>query len=151
MQVQKQPNRWSCLPTAFAIVLGIPVEKMIKELGHDGSEIIWPGLLEPYCRRSFHIQELIDFCYWRHTHVIQFQAMPTSKPPLVGMVPYPVQLKEETESRMKTLMSRKGVITGVTKSGQTHAVAWNGEMVLDPNGTTYTLNDFSVDIFWLVT
>ena len=50
---QYQPNRWSCMATAFAMALGIEVSKLIDSIGHDGSEIVEANLeLEPL-RRGF--------------------------------------------------------------------------------------------------
>lgn len=60
MELQKQPNDWSCLLTAFSMALHIPIERLIDMIGHDGSERIWPDFPEPQCYRSFHPQELID-------------------------------------------------------------------------------------------
>ncbi len=54
-----QPNRWSCLPTAWSYVINWPTWAIIKAIGHDGSQIQWPNLPEPNCRRGFHPQELI--------------------------------------------------------------------------------------------
>ena len=54
MLLQKQPNSWSCLPTAFAMVMDLPVEELILATGHDGSAELW----ERY-HQSWHIQEII--------------------------------------------------------------------------------------------
>ena len=72
MLKQKQPNGWSCLPTSFAIALGVPVSDIFDYLEHDGSEEVFPGREEPYNRRSFHPQELIDYSMLIHdTPVVQ--------------------------------------------------------------------------------
>ena len=47
------------MPLAFAMALEIPVVELLEELGHDGSELVFPNLPEPACRRGFHIQELV--------------------------------------------------------------------------------------------
>src|SRR4051812_46325565 len=73
---QKTPNKWSCVPTAFAICLDIPVEKIIEEIGHDGSNIIFPHLTEPLCRRGFHLQELFKVCHNHGYAVTQFDVDP---------------------------------------------------------------------------
>src|SRR5260221_108718 len=78
MNLQKQPNRWSCLPTAFAMVLDISVKEVITEIGHDGSEIVYPNLEEPKCRRAFHIQELIDFAISIGVSVVPIEPLPSS-------------------------------------------------------------------------
>jgi hypothetical protein len=76
MEIQVQPNRWSCLPTAFAMVLDIPVSQIFDYLGHNGEAIVWPQLEEPRCRRSFHIQEMIDFCFSKKYSVTGIDAIP---------------------------------------------------------------------------
>jgi hypothetical protein len=60
MIVQKQPNNWSCLVTAFAIICELPVEELIKRIGHDGSKVV--AISPPY-ECGFHIQEIIDVLY----------------------------------------------------------------------------------------
>ena len=80
MQLQKQPNKWSCLPTSFAIVLNCPVQEIFDYLGHDGSEIIWPENKDPFNRRAFHIQEMIDFAYFeKDFYVTPFEFYPQSE------------------------------------------------------------------------
>lgn len=49
----KQPTPWSCYPTAASILTGIPLDVLIKEIGHDGSKIVnrkrdWPGCYETF-------------------------------------------------------------------------------------------------------
>lgn len=82
MKLIKQPNRWSCLPTAFAMALDVPLEDIIAYVGHDGGELKWPALPEPFCRRCFHIQELVNYCYAKGVAVIPFETYPASAPTL---------------------------------------------------------------------
>ena len=67
MRLLRKPERWMCLPTSFAMVLDLPLSAIFDEIGHDGSQIIWPDLPEPTCRRGFHPQELIHVCL-NHGH-----------------------------------------------------------------------------------
>jgi hypothetical protein len=64
-RLQRKPNQWSCAITALAMALHRPVAEVVAEAGHDGSEIIFPHLMEPMKRRGFHHQELIMIA-WRH-------------------------------------------------------------------------------------
>jgi len=57
--LQIKPHKWSCSVTAFAMALRVPVAELIEKIGHDGSQIIFPALEDPMCRRGFHSQELI--------------------------------------------------------------------------------------------
>lgn len=65
IQQQRKPNSWSCSITALAMALHLSVEEVVKEAGHDGSEVIFPHLDEPMCRRGFHPQELVRIA-WHH-------------------------------------------------------------------------------------
>ncbi len=40
MKLQTSPNRWSCLPTSFAMALDVRAGQVIKWLGHDGSQVV---------------------------------------------------------------------------------------------------------------
>lgn len=55
-----QPNSWSCLPTAAAIMFNVSLDTLLRIIGHDGSLCLWPALPEPMCRRGFHPQEIIE-------------------------------------------------------------------------------------------
>jgi len=72
MLPQKQPNAWSCLPTAFAMVCDMPVEELIAKIGHDGSR---ERYAEPKPQIGFHIQEIIDALYHDYsiTEIIEAQ------------------------------------------------------------------------------
>ena len=76
MELKAQRNRWSCLLTAMSMVLDVDEELLISELGHDGSAIIFENLPEPYCRRSFHIQEFVYLCYYRNIALIGIEPCP---------------------------------------------------------------------------
>jgi hypothetical protein len=144
LKLQKQPNEWSCLPTAFAMVLDIPVAKIFETLDHDGSEVIFPDEPEPYCRRSFHIQEMIDVCMLRNIGVVAVELHPVSE--AQGH-----QYKVPVSNRRLDyyIVNYNGVLVGVGSSGKPHAVAWNGDKIYDPNGTTYGITDFTIDTFYL--
>jgi len=66
---QIKPNAWSCSITALAMTLDIPVSEVITEIGHDGSEIIFPNMDEPMRRRGFHSQELVEIA-WHHGYAM---------------------------------------------------------------------------------
>ncbi len=138
MLVQKQPNRWSCLPTSFAAILGIEVEGFIRHLGHDGSEILWPMLKEPACRRGFHIQECIDVMDRCDYSVTPFEAIPQHVPAFtVPAIPILFGGSEEAamEHFRKIIYRTTGVITGISLNG--HAVAYDQGVICDPNGHVY--------------
>lgn len=145
MRIQIQPNKWSCLPTAFAIATDISIAKVIRAVGHDGSEIIFPEYEEPYCRRSFHPQELMDMCLLKGFAVVPIEQQPTV------MVKDRVHNVPIYSKRMDYYLSNyTGVLTGISQTGKPHAVAWNGQRVLDPNGAEYNITNFFVEMFFLI-
>lgn len=145
MIIQQSPNRWSCLPTSFAMVLGHQVGELLLRIGHDGSEIIWPALPEPLRRRSFHIQELIAQAWMLGWSVTAIEA----RPQLVGAVGVE-PLDVQAPWFMQALSESEGVLTGRTLRGQAHAVAWDGRNCYDPNGTIYGVGQFQAGCFWAI-
>ena len=146
LKIQMQPNRWSCLPTAFAMALDISVKEVIDIIGHDGSEIIFPQFKEPACRRSFHIQEMIDVCMLRDVAVIQIEVDPVSCVKENSFYKVPV-----SDTRLDYYLSLyTGVFVGVGSMNTPHAVAWSGRQIFDPNGTVYYLSDFKVEVFFIL-
>src|SRR5581483_3018987 len=134
MKPQIQPNNWSCLPTAFAMLLDVKVESLIQKLGHDGSSIWFPNRPEPQCRRSFHPQEFVDLLFDKGYDIITIEANPKVHPdnPLVAR-----QIFEICENRIKKYMEFNDcVLSGKTHSMRRHAVVWceKEQLIYDPNG-----------------
>jgi hypothetical protein len=63
----KQPNEWSCIPTSLAQLVGLSVERVIQEYGHDGSELVEGN---PYGRRCFTEVETILAAYRLGVHLV---------------------------------------------------------------------------------
>lgn len=144
MILQKQPNNWSCLPTAFAMILELPVEHLITLIGHDGSEIKYPQLKEPFCRRSFSPHEFFHILL-----ELGYACTPILKE-------YELGADEEVQCRTSEFMDNmlrtySGVICGVTSRGNRHSVAWDRRMIFDPTGIKYFKEDFGVEVFFIVT
>ena len=62
MELKTKPNPWSCVGSAFAMVLDISTADFFGLVGHDGSQIAFPMLPDPMARRGLHIQECIAAC-----------------------------------------------------------------------------------------
>ena len=138
MKHQQTPNRWSCLPTSFAIVLDIPVSEMIERIGHDGSQLAFPTLREPECRRGFHIQECIDVALSLGVSVTPIEAFPRHAP-AVDVNPILIDFPGGNEDRFRrTIGTSKGVLTGRGLHTQ-HAVAYDHNLIFDPNWRPYLL------------
>lgn len=128
------------------MILEITVEEAIREIGHDGSEIWWPGLPEPHPRRSFSTQEFVDVCYRRGYALIQIDGCPVLVPNFEDQEPKIIFPDYETRL-MGYMAGNKGLILGRYSSLHWHMVAWDGESVFDPgpSGRIYKFNDPNVD------
>lgn len=144
MNLQKQPNKWSCLLAAFAIALDIPIVQLIDELGHDGSEIIWPDHEEPLNRRSFSIHEMFYLSYEAGYSVMLFNKVWDSRPTYSAQ---PLMKNPPNGFFNESLLKNKGVLVGRI-NGQRHAVAYQDSMCFDPNGTIYAIDKFNIETFF---
>lgn len=144
---QKQPNEWSCLPTAFGIVTEIPVNDMIMLLSHDGSEIIDPGSTHPW--RAFHPQEII-WALRKEWMIVEHCGLAF----VVGneIIPDRTQFPSVHE-RFLELRSYTSGVYGYSTANSGHAVAWDHTegVFIDPkNGDLIHTVEGQADIFWSV-
>lgn len=134
-----------CLPIAFAHVLDVPIEEITTELGHDGSEIWWPDLAEPYRRRGFHIQEMIRFCLARGVSVTPLEPIPAQ----VTVGSEVVIIKAVDDFEKKWMWDQEGVLTGRNGQDVPHAITWTENRMFDP-GIGKTVDDFQIQCFWRI-
>ena len=125
------------MPLAFAMALDMPVADLLAAIGHDGSEIVFPSLPEPLCRRCFHIQELIQVALSRRLAVTPVELFPTLQPtdagPFHKTVLYPDNNWRRFEAAVQT---SRGVIHG-TGARLGHTVAYDHGRIYDPRGPVY--------------
>lgn len=134
--------RWECAPYAFAMALGVTVHELYARIGHDGSQVIWPDMREPLCRRGFHHQELI------HTFREIGTFSPVERFPRLG---HPAI--EGASTRLHpamdweaVMMVCRGVLEGITPRGTRHAVAFERGKVFDPdNGLVSKYNELKME------
>lgn len=144
MKLQLQPNDWSCLVTAFSMATDIDFNTFIEHIGHDGSEIIYPDLGEPFWRRSFHEQEVINVALLHGLSVTRIDRKPQSYVDETHSFNLPnVYLKDYLEKYT-------GVLVGIGSKNTPHAVAWDGYNVIDPNGTIYKIANFRIWTFYII-
>lgn len=156
MLLQSQPSDWGCVPTAFAIALGIPVSMIIKQLGHDGSAKVWPKdeVDDKYNVKAYHPQELFDFCLRFGVAVTPIDVLPYCQHMFASVNTIPLWDKEYCALRTrKYLDNNYGVLYGrVGNAG--HAVAWNGEFIFDPanGGKISKIEDssFGIETFYVM-
>lgn len=152
MNLLKSPNEWSCLPTAFAMAMNLPLERILEMIGHDGSEPFWPGLPSPMGLRGFHEQELVDVARKHGFNPIHILAAPAYEHwPILGKPVKRLWPDWFCIERMNLLMETNiGVICGMVGT-QGHAVAWDGESFYNPNGTITTDPNFmNITSFYLL-
>jgi hypothetical protein len=144
MRLIKQPNGWSCFPTALAMIMDLEPSELFKVIGHDGSEIILAGVSDPHCRRGFHPQEL-NFAAWKYGYSITHFGKWMCCEYVNGL-----QTRRQTPFDIRILLDYDfGILTSLSPL---HAVAWNPieKKIYDPNGTIYNLENFNYEDFFLV-
>ena len=144
MIAQKQPNGASCLPTAFAAILEIPVRDIFDYLKHDGMEVLWPDLPPPICYRSFHIQEM-------YTYMLSQNYAVTTLAPMFGQAPTDTDVKIYDCPHFHDYITYYVcVFTGTTDRENLHAVAWDGIKMMDPATGRFGTIDFTISNLHIV-
>jgi len=125
------------MPTAFAMALDMPVAELLAAIGHDGSEIVFPNLPEPLCRRCFHIQELIHVALARRIAVTPVELFPVLQPSEAAPFRTTVLYPDDNWRRFaETIRASRGVIDG-TGARHGHMVAYDHGRIYDPRGPVY--------------
>jgi hypothetical protein len=137
IELQIKPNRWSCSVTALAMTLQLPVDQIIDEIGHDGSQIIYPGLPEPLCRRGFHSQELIDVAWQHDFSVTPFELFPSIRPASGDYDTLIVEFTDNWQRFISLIKSERGILEGAGFHCR-HAVHFRRGEIFDPDGRQYT-------------
>jgi len=116
------------------MILDIEPEKVVQELGHDGTLKIYPELPEPECFKGVHMQEITDVCVRMGARPVHIMAYPAGKNSFDADVwaVFPDDVAQGRFSMYASMYS--GIMLGVTASGAYHAVAWDTESAYDPKG-----------------
>jgi len=140
----------SCTLYSAAMVLNEEPENLIKELGHDGLDVVWPDHVGAARSRGVSMQEVQDLCMPRGHALAFIEAYPHSIS-LEGAEPYPVYSEAQASERIyKILHRRTAILIGQMPSNLQHACAWDGQRVFDPQGRTYELEHFPLREVWLL-
>lgn len=146
MKLQLQPSRWSCIPTAISMVLDIPVAQIFRDLGHDGSQILWPNQPEPLRRKGFHIEEMQYVCRLYGVVLAPFVFRIEYAPNLIGAIRLGDTHLIEFSKFHDVLAEYQGVLLGRYPGGGNHAVAWDATRIYDPAGTSG--QNFGIETFY---
>ena len=148
MNMQRSPNRWSCLLTSFAMALDVTFESLAQKIGHEGDEIIFPNLPDPLRRRAFHIQEFVVPSLNEGFALVIVEARPVIAVPVNGQHLFkPLDLAVSRLNQFTTMYD--GVLIGMVNR-QPHAVAWNSlaKACYDPSTEEiYSMDDFAIREF----
>jgi hypothetical protein len=138
------------------MALSLPVEQIIKELRHDGSEIRWPNEPEPKCRQGFHPQELVYIALQHNYASVPIELFPV-------LNDWPIDFGDSSDvdrrwhwSRFRhTIATCFGIIEGQSSKLLKHAVAYDRGVIYDPAGVIYDyskeaceFNDFYTLCAW---
>jgi hypothetical protein len=136
-QNDKEPN---CLVYAAAMILNADVEDILSSIGHRGQEMVWPGRDWPTCLAGVHIQEIQDvaYKYGKCFYPIEFE--PTSRCSEGAPAHFSYKNRNLKLRMMNYLIDKRAILVG-----KTHAVAWDGEQVYDPNGMIYEIELFMLE------
>lgn len=122
------------------MAFGIPVKDVIAWIGHDGSDIIFPDLREPMCRRGFHQQELVELALRHLIYPTPFQLLPATRSECgqLRYILYPSELNKAERFRLfdETIKKSYGVLEGRGTSCH-HSVAYDHGVIFDPDGREY--------------
>jgi len=124
------------MPLAFAMALEIPVGELLEELGHDGSELVFPNLPEPACRRGFHIQELVHVALRRGFALTPVELFPVLES-ADGKQTQAILYRDNNWKRFADILTAsRGVIDGAGFRFR-HMVAYDRGRIFDPKGHIY--------------
>lgn len=134
---QVKPYRWSCGVTAFAIAIDMPVNQFIREIGHDGSELICPSLPEPSGRRGFHEQECITVALNHGFACTLIEALPANlfsngHKQVVLFPHHETTLGGNRDRFTRQINTARGVLTGKARHTR-HAVAFDHGLIINPD------------------
>jgi len=148
MKLLKQTSN-QCLIYSLAMVLNVTVDEIISKLGHDGLLKVWP-LSPPECFAGVNMQEAIDVCDSYGIGLRYIEPMPAS-----GVLGRPeltrnIFTADRVLSRLEIyLMNHTALLIGMIQ-GSFHCVAWDGQLIYDPNGKIYKIEEFSFSEAWIL-
>jgi hypothetical protein len=116
--VIKQPNKWTCYPTAIAIATGMPLEDIMNALTHDGSK---PSEIHPCGHEGFHQSEIALALLRLGYALVSVYASTDS-------TNYP-SFDEITD----LMLIHNCVIVIRLHHGGLHCLAWDGVSIYDPD------------------
>lgn len=155
LRLEVKPNVWSCLATSMAMALEITTPEFYEWAHHDGGEVVFPWMLDPQCRKGFHIQEAIHVARQLGFACTPFELFPQTR---AAECPNPmlydkyqsqagevIQIRYENHAHLHhnwdlftyLITHGRGVIECQTRKGNWHAVAYDQGHIFNPDGEAY--------------
>lgn len=135
INIQCQPNGWSCFPTCAAMLLDEPVSDIIREIGHDGSHIVWPQFDDCRKYQGFHLQEILDLFLKRGYTLIPIELKPKSISDLKCDKTHNVLFWKwpNNSTRFWNYRFGKGILLLEVSNGWNHVVVFEDGLIYDPD------------------
>jgi len=137
---QISPNKWSCLLVSFAQILDVDFKELINYIGHNGSELLFPDdpRGDPYTRRSFNVQEIIDYVLNETLYSVTEICEPVISCNGLNIHERPMDVQ-----RLRNYMTIfDGVLLGTAQTGNPHAISIYQGIGYDTNGMCYSKLDW---------
>ena len=111
----------NCMLAALSKILNRSPTEITDEIGHNGTEEWWSGYT-----RSFHIQEVIDYCFKNGYSLINIEHYPQQSPSPEHTPKSTFNIEQAEERFRNYLDGRKAILYMRNDSGNYHARAWMG-------------------------
>ena len=135
MELQLQADKASCFITAISMVIDKPVAEVIEAVGKEHMKILHPGREGSMKYRGHHPQDFTEYLQNNGWCIsINYAKVPIFHMHIKNCMMCGGKGKFKGRTEEFNLLTEGNV--GILQYAN-HACAWDGEMVFDPNGTTY--------------
>lgn len=143
----------NCTLWCAAYLLGISTDALIKEIGHDGTKVLWSEYNDDRRLRGFSLAEIQD-CFWLRGKMLAPIFVYPMIAPDYDAKPHRIWTTEQAAERYHTMVSNKqAIIIGkLIQTGVMHAVVWDEDKYIDPRNPVpqSILTDFAPQEIYLV-
>lgn len=115
--MQRQPNLWTCYPTAVSFLTGIPMPELMKAIGHDGSKVVKAS--QDWMHEAFIYDEMAFALLRKGWALVKISASCVNENGELRTA-YPTM--QTIMNRLRNLKLNAVVV--VQKPGREHALAW---------------------------
>lgn len=150
MTIYKQKGNGYCLVTSLAILLQEHPDKLIKEIGVEGNEVIFQHTVGKTGLRGYHIQELIDCCLRRGKVLVPIDPRPSLRQDETSLEIHYIHSEEFDYARFEYhLRYANGIVIGQNARGDDHACAIINGKIYDPATGDFAVG-FRILELWLL-